>query len=115
MFHLSANIGDIEIPNPAELVTAFVPNIFGNDGVGIRSLVDILLDVFQESSAVLSTRIRKHHLFLYLARDMVPFGGRVFVIGGQGRPIELLLNHFDDPDPDGDRASDDGRCHGLYL
>jgi len=115
MLNLTANIRDIKVGDLPELVVALVPNILGNDGVGIRGLVDILLNVFQEGSTIFPARIGKHHLFLDLAGDMIPLGCRVPVIGCQGRPIELFLNHLDNTNPDGDRASDNGGCHGLNL
>jgi len=115
MFHLSTNIGNIETRNLTELVIALVSNIFGNDRVGIRSLVDILLDVFQERSTVLATHIGKYDLFLDLSRDMVPLRCRVFIVRGQRRPIELFLNHFDNTDSNRYGPRDDRGCHGFYL
>ena len=107
MLYLPANIGNVKVRDLTKLLVAFIANVFGKDRVGIGCLVDILLNVFQEGSTILATRIGKHHLFLYLARDVIPLRCRVFVIGGQRRPIELFLNHFDDTDPDRYSASHD--------
>ena len=115
MLHLAAYIGNIKVWNLAELIVALVPNIFRKNCIGIGCLVDILLNVFQERPTIFATSIRKHDLFLDLARDMVPLGSRVFVIGCQGGPVELFLDHFDDPDADRDGASDHGSCHSFYL
>lgn len=106
MLHLPADIGNIKVRNLAELVVTLPANILRKNGIGIRRLIDILLNVFQEGPTVFATSIRKHHLFLDLTRDMVPPGCRVPVICCQGRPIELFLNHLDDTDADGDRSSD---------
>ena len=74
--------------------------IFRDHVVGCRHRRDILLNVFQERSAVLATSRGNGQLFLKLAGHVAPLDTGLLEIIGHRDPVKFVFQHTDDTDSD---------------